>query len=106
MIPLISHPCPISGGTKRATSVNASLLRPQSSEGKCTTSRGIEPERRSFRGHGSCTFTEVARLVPSGYSSNNNNNNNNNSNKYNNYSNNNNNNNSNNTSNNNMMNKD
>ena len=30
------------------------------------TSREIEPVRRSFRRHGSCTFTEVARLVPSG----------------------------------------
>ena len=42
------------------------LLRLQSSEGKFTTSREIEPVRRSFRRHGSCTFTEVARLVPSG----------------------------------------
>ena len=29
-------------------------------------SREIEPLRRSFCRHGSCTFTEVARLVPSG----------------------------------------
>ena len=28
--------------------------------------REIEPIRRSFCRHGSCTFTEVARVVPSG----------------------------------------
>ena len=43
-----------------------SLLRLQSSEGKLTTSREIQPIRRSVCVHGSCTFTEVARLVPSG----------------------------------------
>ena len=43
-------------------------LRLQSSEGKFTTSREIEPVRMSFRRRRSCTFTEVARLVPSGYS--------------------------------------
>ena len=41
------------------------LLRLQSSEGKFTMSREIEPGRRSFRRHRSCTFTEVARSVPS-----------------------------------------
>ena len=62
-------PCQVaqySGGTERATSVNTSLLRLQSSEGKFTTSREIEPVRRSFRRRRSCTFTEAARLVPSG----------------------------------------
>ena len=33
--------------------------------GKCTTSCEIEPVRRSFCRCRSCTFTEVARLVPS-----------------------------------------
>ena len=46
--------------------LNIPLLRLQSSEGKFTMSREIEPVRRSFRRHGSCTFTEVAHLVPSG----------------------------------------
>ena len=55
-----------SGGTKRATSVNIPLLRLQSSEGKFTMSCEIEPVCRSFCRHGSCTFTQVARLVPSG----------------------------------------
>ena len=55
-----------SGGTKRATSAKMPLLCLQSSEGKFTTSREIEPVRRSFCRHGSCTFTAVARLVPSG----------------------------------------
>ena len=54
-----------SGGNKRATSVNMPLLRPQSSEGKFTASRKIESVRRSLRGHRSCTFMEVTRLVPS-----------------------------------------
>ena len=45
-----------SGGTKRATRVNMPLLRLQSSEGKFTMSREIEPVRRSFRRHGSGTF--------------------------------------------------
>ena len=54
------------GGTERATSVNTPLLQLQSSEGKFKMSREIEPVRRSFCRHGSCTFTEVARLVPSG----------------------------------------
>ena len=54
-----------SGGTKCATSVNIQLLRLQSSEGKFTMSREIEPIRRSFSIHRSGTFTEVARLVPS-----------------------------------------
>ena len=35
-----------SGGTKRATSANMPLLRPQSSEGKFTMSREIEPVSR------------------------------------------------------------
>ena len=56
-----------SGGTKRATSMNRPLLRLQSSEGEFTMSRKIEPVRRSFCRHGSCTFTELARLVPSGH---------------------------------------
>ena len=55
-----------SGGTKRATSESTPLLRLQSTEGKFTTSHEIEPVRRSFRRHGSSTFAEVARLVPSG----------------------------------------
>ena len=55
-----------SGGTKRATSANMPPLRLQSSEGKFTMSREIEPVRRSFRRSGSCTLTEVERLVPSG----------------------------------------
>ena len=55
-----------SGGTKCATSGNTPLLRPQSSGGKFTTSLEIEPVCRSFCRHGSRTFTEVARLVPSG----------------------------------------
>ena len=42
------------------------FLRLQSSEGKFTMSREIEPVRRSFCKHGSCMFTEVARVVPSG----------------------------------------
>ena len=56
----------VSGGTKRATSVNMPLLRLQSSEWKFIMSREIEPVRRSFCRHGSCTFTGVALLVPSG----------------------------------------
>ena len=36
------------------------------SEGKFTMSREIDPLRRSFRRRRSCTFTAVARLVPSG----------------------------------------
>ena len=55
-----------SGGTKRATSENMPLLRLQSSEGKFTMPREIEPIRRPFCKHRSCTFKEVARLVPSG----------------------------------------
>ena len=50
-------------GTKRATSANVPLLLLRSSEGKLTTSREIEPVRRSFRRRGSGTFTEVARLA-------------------------------------------
>ena len=64
-LPDIAEVC-ISGGTKRATSVHVPLLCLQSSEGKSTMPREIEPVRRSFCRHGSCTFTEVARLVPSG----------------------------------------
>ena len=56
----------MSGGTKRATSANVPLLGLQSSEGRFPTPREIEPGRRSFCRRGSCTFTEVARLVPSG----------------------------------------
>ena len=56
----------ISGGTKRATSINTPLLRLQSSEGKLTMPREIEPVRRSFHGRRSCAFTEVARLALSG----------------------------------------
>ena len=41
--------------TKRATSANAQLLRPQSSDGKFTMSRAIEPVQQA-----------LARLVPSG----------------------------------------
>ena len=55
------------GGTNRAPSANTPLLRLQSSEGKFTTSREVEPARRSFYRHGSRKLTEVARLVPSGY---------------------------------------
>ncbi len=40
-------------------------FRLQSSEGKFTMSREIEPVRRSFCRHGSCTFTEITRVVPS-----------------------------------------
>ena len=70
-IPRVAHPpLPVSlqsGDTKRATSANLPLLRLQSSERKfIIMSRETEPVRRSFRRHGSCTFTEVARLVPSG----------------------------------------
>ena len=56
----LAFPC----GTKRATSENMPLLRLQSSEGKFTMSCEIEPVHRSVCGHGSFTFTEVARLVP------------------------------------------
>ena len=58
--PLVS-----SGGTKLETSANMPLLRLQSSEGKFTMAREIEPVSKSFRRHGSCAFAEVARLVPS-----------------------------------------
>ena len=51
----------------RRLAVNMPLLRLQSSEENFTMSCDIEPVRRSFCRHGSCTFTEVARLVPSGY---------------------------------------
>ena len=64
--PVMHPPLPSPCRTKRATSFNMSLLRMQSSEGKFTMSREIEPVRRSFCRRGSCTFTEVARLVPSG----------------------------------------
>ena len=57
-----------SGGTKHATLANMPLLHLQSSEGEFTTSREIEPIRRVFCRRRSCTFTEVARLVPSGRS--------------------------------------
>ena len=53
----------LSGGTEHATSANVPLLHLQSSEGQLT-SREIEPERRSFCGRRSCTFTEVACSVP------------------------------------------
>ena len=57
----------LSGGPRRAASVNVPLLRLQSSEGKFASSREIGPvRRRSYCRHGSCTFTEVARLVHSG----------------------------------------
>ena len=49
-----------------APNVNMPLLRLQSSEGKFAISREIEPARRSFCRRGGRTFTEVARLVPSG----------------------------------------
>ena len=39
----------MSGGTKRATSATTTFLRLQSSEGKFTTSREVEPVRRSLR---------------------------------------------------------
>ena len=48
-----------SGGTKRATSVSMPLLRLRSSEGKTTTSRKIEPVRRSL---GPSAGAEVPRL--------------------------------------------
>ena len=48
-------------------SVNMPLLRLQSSQGKFAMSAEINPVRRSFCRHGSCTFTEEARLVHSGY---------------------------------------
>ena len=51
------------GSTKRAISVNMQVLRLQSSEGKFTMFREIEPVRRSFCRDGSGTFQEVARLV-------------------------------------------
>ena len=57
----------LSGGTKRATSPKIPLLRLQSSEGKFTTSREIEPARRSCRRRRSCTITKAACLAPSGY---------------------------------------
>ena len=57
-----------SGGAKRATSVNVTPLHLQSSERKFKMTRELEPVRRSFCRHGSCTFTEVARLVHSGIS--------------------------------------
>ena len=50
--------CCISGGTKRATSANMPRLHLQSSEGKFTMSLEIEPVRRSFCRHGSCTFLQ------------------------------------------------
>ena len=79
----------LSGGAKRATSAKVPLPRLQSSEGKFAMSREVEPLRRSFCRHDSCTLTtytititittttcyyyyyyytitEVARLVPSG----------------------------------------
>ena len=56
----------VSGGTKLDTSVSVPLLRLQSSEGKFTTSLEIEPVRRSLCRRRSCTFTDAARLVPSG----------------------------------------
>ena len=55
-----------SGGTKRAASVYMPLLLLQSSVGNFTTSDGTKPVRRSLRRRRSCSFTEVARLVPSG----------------------------------------
>ena len=63
---VLSTSAVLSGGTECATSANEPLLRLQSSEGKFTTSREVELVRRSFRRHGSCTFSEVALLVPSG----------------------------------------
>ena len=59
----------ISGGTIRDTSMNTPLLRLQSSEGKFTRSREIEPVRRSFCRRRSCTFTKVTRLAHSGCTS-------------------------------------
>ena len=47
-----------SGGTKRATSISMALLCLQSSEGKFTMSREIEPAGRSFRRRRSCPFAE------------------------------------------------
>ena len=44
---------------QRASSVNMPLLRLQSSEGRFTRSREIEPVRRSFCRRRSCTFAEV-----------------------------------------------
>ena len=57
---------PATRGTERATSVKLQLLRLQSSEGKFTTPREIEPARRSLYRRGSRTFAEVARLAPYG----------------------------------------
>ena len=54
----------MSGGTERATSVN--MATSASARMGNSVSREMEPVRRSFCGQGSCTFTEVARLVPSG----------------------------------------
>ena len=57
----------ISGGTKRGTSVNMPLLRLRSSDSKlqvqCLANRA---RTRVLLQAQSCTFTEVARLVPSG----------------------------------------
>ena len=60
--------CPRSkpGGAKRATSVNSAASAPAELGGESPVSLEIEPVRRSFCRHGSCTFTEVARLVPYG----------------------------------------
>ena len=56
-------PTVISGGTKRATSINMPRLRLQSSEGKFTTSREFEPvlpqvlpQAQKLHIHGSGTF--------------------------------------------------
>ena len=51
-----------SGGTKRATSVNTPLLQLQSSEGKSTMPREIEPARKSFCRRRSCTFLRKWRV--------------------------------------------
>ena len=51
-----------SGGATCATSVNMPRLRLQSSDGIITLYREVEPVRRSFCRHGSCTFTEVGTL--------------------------------------------
>ena len=44
----------------------ARLVQRHFPPGNLHTGRQIEPVRRSFRRHGSCTFTDLALLVPSG----------------------------------------
>ena len=59
-------PAPCQAAPNVRLPCNMPLLRLQRTEGECTMSREIEPVRRSLCRHGSCMFTEVAHLVPSG----------------------------------------